>query len=99
MARFDVYRMQGSDSFLIELQSDYLDWITTRVVAPLVPREHAPKQIKHLNPIFRIHGHDYVMITQSMAAVPTNALVEVATNLSTRQDEITHAVDMVFQRY
>ncbi len=99
MARFDVYRMHGTDGFLIDLQSDYMDWITTRVVAPLVPLERAPMQGKHLNPVFPIDGREYLMVTQSMAAVPTNALGEVISNLSAQQDAITRALDMVFQGF
>jgi hypothetical protein len=36
MARFTVHRLSGS-GLVVNLQSDFLDWLSTRLVAPLVP--------------------------------------------------------------
>lgn len=38
-----------------------------------------------------------MLVTQSMSAVPSRILEKPVANLPTRFDEITHAIDMVFQ--
>ncbi len=58
MARFDVYSRRGSDSdgYLIDVQADLLQDLSTRVVAPLLPPAIAPKPARNLNPVFKIDG-------------------------------------------
>jgi toxin CcdB len=98
MARFTVHSLPGS-GLVVNLQSDFLDWLNTRLVAPLVPLAAAPPPAQHLNPVFAMEGDAFVMLTQSMAAVPVAALGGAVADLSVHQDEITRAVDMVFQGY
>ena len=42
MAKFDFFPDPGSDGYLLEVQSDLLDGLNTRVVVPLIAR--APKR-------------------------------------------------------
>jgi len=98
MARFSVHRLRGG-ALVVNLQSDFLDWADTRVVAPLVPLDQSPPPAKYLNPIFALEGGQHVLIIQSMAAVPAPALGATVGDLTDRQDEITRAVDMVFQGF
>ena len=37
MARYDVYANPNADGYLLELQTDLLDELKTRVVVPLIP--------------------------------------------------------------
>ncbi|MEW5424373.1 CcdB family protein [Amorphus sp. 3PC139-8] len=98
MARFSVHRL--SDGVLVvNLQSDFLDWLDTRLVAPLIPLDKSPPPARYLNPIFSLDGDQFVLIIQSMAAVPTSALGATIADLSPQQDEITRALDMVFQGF
>jgi toxin CcdB len=98
MARFTVHKMLGG-SLVVNLQSDLLDWAETRVVAPLVLAEKSPPPAKHLNPIITLDNQQFVLIIQSMAAVRTSALSVAVGDLSDYHDEITRAVDMVFQGF
>lgn len=98
MARFTVHGLQGG-GIVLNLQSDFLDWLGTRVVAPLVPIDQSPSPAKHLNPVLSLEVGAFVLITQSMAAVPVSALGPAIADLSAHHDEITRAVDMVFQGY
>ena len=99
MARYDVYPNPSGRGYLVDLQTDLLDIINTRVVAPLVPASSAPALAGRLNPVFLIEGGQYVMITQSLAAVPAHILDKPVANLSANFAEITNAVDMVFQGF
>jgi toxin CcdB len=98
MARFSVHKMPGG-SLVVNLQSDLLDWAETRVVAPLVLLDQSPPPAKHLNPVMTIDDQQFVLIIQSMAAVRTSALGAAVGDLSDHHDEITRAVDMVFQGF
>lgn len=98
MARFSIHQMPGG-SLVVNLQSDLLDWAETRVVAPLMPLNQSPPPAKHLNPVIAIDGTQFVLIIQSMAAVRTSALGAAVGDLSEYHDEITRAVDMVFQGF
>lgn len=99
MARFSVYDWSAGEGLVLNLQTDFLEWLGTRVVAPLVSINHAPPPAKQLNPVFSVGGAEYVMLTQSLAAVPVSALGREVANLSDAQDEITRALDMVFQGF
>ena len=99
MARFSVHDWSAGNGLVLNLQTDFLEWLDTRVVAPLVPIDHAPPPAKQLNPVFSVGGADYVMLTQSMASVPTSTLGLEVANLSEFHDEITRAIDMMFQGF
>jgi toxin CcdB len=45
MGRFDVYATPGQDGtgYVLDVQADLLQDLTTRVVVPLLPTEAAPK--------------------------------------------------------
>lgn len=98
MARFSLHDLSGS-GWVVNLQSDFLDWADTRVVAPLVPIDQSPPPARHLNPVITLDDEKFVLIVQSMAAVRASALGPAVGDLSGHQDEITRAVDMVFQGF
>ena len=97
MARFDIYERGDGPGFLLDLQSDLLAPMTTRVVAPLLPQDIAPKPATHLNPRFDIDGVPHVMVTQFLSAVPAALTKTPYGTLDAHADQITRAVDMVFQ--
>lgn len=98
MAGFTVHGLPGI-GLVVGLQGDFLNWLDTRLVAPPVPLQTSPPPTRHLNPVFTLESGAHVMLTQSMAAVPTSALGGAVADLSAHHDEITCAVDMVFQGY
>lgn len=97
MSRFDVYPARSVEGFLLDLQSDYLSVQSTRVVAPLLPESGLPARIKLLHPKFEIDGASYVLATHLVAAVPLKSLLPATGNLSEHADQITRALDMLFQ--
>ena len=99
MARFDVYRMATAQGFLLDVQTDLLSGLSTRVVVPLLPLTNAPLPAQRLNPVFDIENLEVLMATQFLAAVPESELKEVIGNLEGFQNEISVALDMLFSGF
>ena len=96
MARFDVFWSEAEQVYLLDVQNDLIENLSTRVVIPLLSPQRAPKPIERLNPSFGLAGDDYVLMTDLMAAVPRNELGEPRANLASERDRITAALDMLF---
>lgn len=96
MARFDIFKNKGEAGYLLDVQSDLLSGLNTRVVVPLLPKSSAPSPAQGLNPVFSIEGQEIVMATQYMAAVPEGELRSAVGSLAEKQDEISAALDMLF---
>ncbi|WP_404419267.1 CcdB family protein [Marinospirillum sp.] len=96
MARFDFFENEGGAGYLLDVQSDLLSGLNTRVVVPLLPKPSAPFPAQRLNPVFSIEGQELVMATQFMAAVPEGELRSGVGSLTEQQDEISAALDMLF---
>ena len=99
MARFSVYRNPGAEGYLLDVQANILDHLNTRVVVPLLPLSSAPKPASTLNPVFTVAGESVVMVTQFMAAVPTSLLKLPESSLESFRNEITAAMDLLFQGF
>lgn len=97
MARYDLYRLD--EGYVVDVQSDLLSHLNSRVVVPLLPPDLAPVPGRRLNPIFSIDGASYVMVTQFMSAMMVADLPEVAGNFDKHHDEIVAAPDMLFQGF
>ena len=98
MARFDVYRKSG-EPLLLDCQTNWLDYVETRLVVPLVPPNAIRRRIDRLNPIFNIENNEVVMMTPLMAAVPVGALGRRVANLGEQQDAIMNAIDMLLSGF
>ena len=105
MARFEVYPNPGSHAnttpYLLDVQSDLLDGLDSRMVIPLRSLEHFAK-VKlptRLTPVITMQGKDYLLETPKMGAVPQRILKSPVTSLSAEQARITTALDFLFQGY
>ncbi len=105
MARFDVYANPGSHAkttpYLLDVQSDLLDGLDSRMVIPLRSLEHFAK-VKlptRLTPVLTLMGGDFLLETPKMGAVPQRALKSPVTSLADEQPQITAALDFLFQGY
>ena len=99
MAKYDVFPNPSGDGFLLDVQSDLLSDLNTRVVVPLQPKSHAPKPATRLNPTFEINNETVIMVTQFMAAVPVGVLKSSVGKLDEEFDKVTIAVDMLMQGF
>lgn len=96
MARFDVCRNEGGSGYLLDVQSDLLSGLNSRMVVPLLPKSEAPLPAERLNPEFEIEETKVIMATQYMAAVPESELKLAICNIAEQQHEISTALDMLF---
>jgi len=95
VAKFDVYRLLGQTTLVIDCQADLLEDLATRLVAPLLPEADVPRPMARLNPRLIVGERKLVMATHLASAVPTRELGERVTSLLNEQDAITNALDML----
>ena len=101
MAQFDVYRNASPATrarvpYLLDVQSDLLDVLTTRVVVPLCkPEVLKGKPAERLNSSLEIEGRRMILLTPGLAGVSRKALGERVANLAHRRDAIIAALDLV----
>ncbi len=105
MAQFDVYTNGsfGAEAtpFFLDIQSDLLADLDTRLVIPLRRRDRFPVKVlpNRLTPVLTIRGIECVLETPKMAAVPARMLQSVQVRLTDRRAEITGAIDFLVQGY
>ncbi|MGC1503851.1 MAG: CcdB family protein [Sulfitobacter sp.] len=97
MARFEVYAFNGGR--VMDLQNDYVQIPGSRVVAPLLPKTVIRAAVRGLHPSVFLDGQEYVVATQMLAATPNAALEAVDIAVKFDPDEITRALDILFQGY
>jgi toxin CcdB len=105
MARFSIYENTGEHAkttpFLLDVQTDLLSGLETRVVIPL-RKASLYKKVRlpqDLVPIFSIKGSDFALETPKMAAVPARVLTRQVASLVTEQASIVTALDFLFNGY
>jgi len=99
MPKYDVFPNPSGDGYLLDVQTDLLSDLNTRVVVPLMPTSSAPKPATRLNPVFDFENQPFVMVTQFMAAVPTSILKTSVGKLDDEFEKITSAIDMLIQGF
>ena len=99
MARFHVYSLRHSDALVLDLQSDLLDELTTRMVVPMLPPDELSRVMRQLNPQFTLRGRPYVMTTQFAGAISVAELDESIANLTSESHRIIAATDFLFQGF
>jgi toxin CcdB len=98
MARFDVY-VVAAGTLLVDVQTDYLDLLRTRLVIPLLAISDAPIPARKLNPVLLIEGEPYVLQTHLLSAVSARILGTPIDNLDRYYDEITDAIGLIFNGF
>ncbi|MDP2077102.1 MAG: CcdB family protein [Sulfuricurvum sp.] len=97
MSQFDIYKNNNIDSasefpYLLDIQSEILSSLETRVVVPLSINI---KAIKYLNPEFEIDKKMYVLLTQELAGVHKSVLGEKCGSLQDNRSDIIAALDFM----
>ena len=101
MAQFDVYRNANPATrsrvpFLLDVQSELLDSLVTRVVVPMCkPELLKGKVAEGLNPTFEVEGRTVALLTPELAGVPVKALGKPIANLAANRREIIGALDLL----
>jgi toxin CcdB len=101
MAQFDVFENPNEETnqaipYLLDVQADLLDSLSTRVVVPLVAASTMGKAIKHLNPDFIIKDTAVFMSTAELAGIPVRSMGKMVSSLKNQRHEIIAALDFLF---
>jgi len=99
MPKYDVFPNPSGNGYLLDVQTDLLSDLNTRVVVPLLPTSIAPKPATRLNPIFEVDDAPVVIVTQFMAAVPTGMLFASIGKLDAEFEKVTAAIDMLMHGF
>ncbi|WP_111563029.1 CcdB family protein [Rhizobium sp.] len=97
MARFRVYEVGGD--YALDVQSNLLYRLNNRVMIPLVVASQVVNVMSRLNPVVVVDGRNYLMSTERMASVPLSEIGAEVADLSSRGDDITAALDFLFQGF
>ncbi|MBY0330691.1 MAG: CcdB family protein [Acetobacteraceae bacterium] len=95
MPRFDLYRRRGGPGYLLDVQSEHLYLLPTRVVVPLLPPSPDLPAIRDLNPTLHVGDEALAMMPQYLTAVPKRELGRSLGNLLDQSDDITRALSIL----
>lgn len=101
--QYVVYRNNGNRQaypFLLDVQSDIIEELNTRVVIPLYPLSRLTTQpVRRLTPVLNVEGADYLMMTHEMASVRMAQLGEEVMNAHPWRQSIKNALDFIFDGF
>ena len=101
MAQFAVYRNKNPRTkaafpFLVDVQSDLLEPLNTRVVIPMTKAPAlAKKPVSHLTPEVSFNDDRYVLLTPQLAGIGRAELGPHAGTLANERQAILAAVDFL----
>ena len=105
MPQFTVYRNKSPRTkstfpFLVDVQSDLLEQLQTRVVIPLTRTAGLVKKpLNHLTPALAFGGESYVLMTPQLAGVARTDLGAPAGSLAGERHAIVAAMDFLLTGY
>lgn len=105
MAQFDIHknknpRTRTTFPFLIDVQSDLLEPLGTRVVVPLTKAAGlAKKPVSHLTPTVRFEEETYVLITPQLAGIARAELGPCVGSLVQEREKIMGALNFLLSGF
>ena len=102
--RYDVYANpevaeRKRIPYLLDVQNDYIDALTTRVVIPLRRESVFGPRARNLNPAFIVAADNVVLDTAALGAIPSSELRKPVANLRETRAVIQEALDTLFGAY
>lgn len=101
MPQFTLYRnpnpkTKAATPYLLDVQTDLLSELGTRVVIPIFKRKNLGiKPLTRLTPEVEIQGEKHVLMTPQLAGVSTKELGPAAGTLWQHRAEIIAALDLL----
>jgi toxin CcdB len=101
MKQFILYKNENKRSkkaypYFVNVQSDLLDDLNSRIVIPLSASETLDNlNAKKLCPIIEIDEGKFILLTHQMTSVPDTALKNQVTSLEHYRYEILSAIDLL----
>lgn len=104
MGRFDVYANPVAAErrvtpYLVDVQNDFIDALTTRVVIPLRREAAFGPSARNLNPVLVVGDDRVVLDTAALGAIPVGELRKPLASLDESRALIQEALDTVFGAY
>ena len=104
MPRFDVYANpetaeRRQTPYLLDVQNDFIDALSTRVVVPLRRESAFGPRARDLNPAFPVGNDSVVLDIAALAAVPMAELRKPVASLREHRLDIQNALDALFGAY
>ena len=104
MARFDVYAnpVSGERKFtpyLVDVQNDFIDGLTTRVVIPLRREAAFGPCARNLNPVLTVGADRVVLDAAAMGAIPASELRKPLASIRDSRGVVQEALDALFGAY
>lgn len=99
MARFDVYRGNGTSDYLVDVQSDFHHHLRTRMVIPLRTIDKVVNPTKGLQVPITVGSQKCYLITPMMGAISTHQLGKPIGNIHEQAGSITAAIDFLLQGF
>lgn len=105
MAQFRIYRNMSDSAgrgvpFLLDVQTDLLAGLATRLVVPLYRRTTYPGQLMAgLMPAFEVGSELCVAAVAEMAAIPAKCLGNEVADAAARRSDILSALDLLISGF
>nr|WP_314263378.1 CcdB family protein [uncultured Moellerella sp.] len=101
--QYRIYRNRdnsGNYPYLLDIQSDTMDLLETRLVIPLfVHKQVHTKLPTRLNPLIEIDGQSFVIMTHQMASVTKSLLDSEVADAISSKDQIKRARDLLIDGF
>jgi toxin CcdB len=102
MAQFDIYEngeqhSRHTEPYILDVQSDLLAGLATRLVIPLIPKEYIEQPVDILNPVIRVAQQNYYLSTPQLRSVRKTQLGRKVANIAQRQEEIRACMDFLLR--
>jgi len=101
--QFAVHRNRNAATkarfpLLLDIQTDLLEELGTRVVVPLAPASPGTRRgvLQTLTPICTVEGTDYVLVAPQLAGISAKELGPPIADLSHDRQAIVAALDLLF---
>ena len=102
MAQYDVYenidKIAGTAKpYLLDVQSDLLHALATRVVVPLIPVDHISRPVEILNPVVQILNKSHYVSSLEIHSIPVGLMGRKFTRLADQHHgDIQNALAFLF---
>ena len=102
--QFDIYINKNKTTnkefpYLLDIQSDTLKKLATRIVVPLTPISNIKHPLKTLHLYVSVKNKKFIAMFDELASYPALELIEPITNISIHRGEIFEAMDLIIQGY
>lgn len=101
MPQFSVHKNKNPKTrstypYLVDVQSDLLSDLGTRVVVPLVKRTASTKKpIKNLMPVVSVDGQEFIMMVPLLAGIGKGDLGAPVASAAHHRGEVVAALDFL----